>query len=246
MKGNAPLDTLHILSLAVPNIVFHDIEDIGGGLFSMLDHYDGSIGLGPPNAASNTCYNDTTDKAEALALPNILYQLFDHAIMPLRNNTMIIRFPPSKATQGRLTIGESPLTDLSFSLPMQKCNPYYGKCDDTWDVHLEEIRLLGDHPIDIPLQFYTSITVESLPVTLSIALPTKTASYIWGYLQARPDPGNTVAGIECSRRHTLPDIVVVFFGHEMVLGWEDYTMQVEYDDGQEPDCFVTIVAVENG
>ncbi|USW57894.1 Putative aspartic peptidase domain superfamily [Septoria linicola] len=218
MKGNAPLDTLHILSLAVPNIVFHDIEDIGGGLFSMLDLYDGSIGLGPPNAASNTWYNDTTDEAEALALPNILYQLFDPAIMPLRNNTMIIRFPPSKATQGRLTIGESPLTDLSFSLPIQKCNPY-----------------------SMGRSACLEITPSTSHYSSILLLP-----YIWGYLQARPDPGNTVAGIECSRRHTLPDIVVVFFGHEMVLGWEDYTIQTEYDDGQESDCFVTIVAVENG
>lgn len=150
---------------------------------------------------------------------------------------MILRFPMNNESQGTLTIGEAPLTQPDFSIPLQGCSQRPHDCKDTWNVQLESIRLLGNLQITYRPSLPTIITTEAFWLDIMLGLPSRAVNYLRGYMQAQPEADSAIASIDCSRRHTLPDIVLEFYGYALILSWENYTIE----DSEVGECFMKVV-----
>ena len=193
------------------------------------------MGIGPPRDQA-TFWSDDTEEKTPLLFPTLLRQLAQG--MGVQHNTMILRFPPDNETQGKLTIGEvAPKTD--FAVPLKNC--FHAGCKADWNFQLNGIQLHGNVPVN--LSIYGRLAVTLAPA-VTIALPSKIAQYIYGYIQVPPpETGFDEGKIDCSAREALPDITLKFEGHDWVLGWDDYTRGwVDPEDGREA-CWVTILDI---
>lgn len=194
--------------------------------------YCSTIGLGRPRLTPQTWYNDS-DHDTALAIPNLMHHLTTE--IPMKNKVMVMELPKDPDHPGKLTIGET-TPEVDFCLPLVDVES--AEHVNHWIVRLDQVALQSNPPLTFPnLRLPVAVTLEAYKV---IALPKAIAETI---LKAVGVDSTEQSDIDCAIRESLPDLMIEFEGHEIVLKWQDYTLERENDEDGRKECYIMITSV---
>lgn len=227
--GNVSRDELQLASLGISNVSLGEVDDFYGEnwIFNFLsEQMDGyrypaspfqsnelmvysAIGLGPPNAAAPV-YTDTM-------VPNILASILSAGI--LDRDVMTLSLPSKSGEQGLLLLGALPegADDDYIRLPL--INATAQPVANSWLVKIDNVALRGNNSIEIPLDDIQA----AVELDRGFTFPSNVTQAIIDAVGAKYSAGDPFPSFNCSRWDSLPDLVLTFSGHDVVLAKGEYT-----------------------
>ena len=179
------------------------------------------MGFGPPNASAQV-YTETK-------VPNILANVLAEDV--LAEDIMTLSLPQIPWERGSLLLGAVPDEAEDDYLRLPLFNRSAGVLGGGWYVPIDSVSLSGNVSLEMPLRdIYAGFELD-----LGFIFPRNVTEAIIKALGAKTDQF-FLPTVNCSRWDDLPDLILTFSGHDIVLKKNDYAGRWYYG----PDMFCAI------